>query len=678
MPFLRFFRFFFFALLLSAAVLPARAQLNAQEQKVADLMARASGQQRSSVTVDPILSRVARARAMDLAKRGYFSHVNPDGKGPNYLVRQAGYQLPSSYSQAASGNNIESIAAGDPTASGSWSLWMGSPSHKKHLLAQESFYTEQTSIGVGYYADAGSDYRHYWVVISAPPAGPTLAIASPLAGAGLTAEQVTVKGTCGGAPAAARMVVRLENANGIGEMINASGTSSWSATVSGLVAGSNTIRVRSLDANGNTIKELTRTFRRVVLQPLVVSIVGNGTVSKGFENTTPRELAAAYKIAASPAPGWIFDRWSGSVDRSSAILSFVMAEGFQLTAHFRVNPFYALQNSYTGLVQTGTPVHDSSGLLKVRTTAAGTFSGRLTLGGRAYAVSGRFDSAGDALVTIKRGARSPLRIALHLDLAGGSGLLTGSVTDGNFTADLSADPATPPRDKHPAAGRYTAALSPNPEDLGIEHPQGTGVGILVVNNAGVASFSGTLANGTAFSTTANLTAAGLMPVYIPLFAGSGSLTGTLSIDPQTGTVTGSVLWTKPERSRDAVFPGAFVTTLGIDGSSYTTPVAGNTALEVTARLNNSALQLTGGNLAARVQQMATVLPTHRVEISDPQLAKLTLKINAANGRLSGSFTHPLTGATSKILGVILQDRNLATGFFLGNSQSGRASLTPAN
>ena len=51
-----------------------------------------------------------------------------------------------------------------------------------------------------------------------------------------------------------------------------------------------------------------------------------------------------------------------------------------------------------------------------------------------------------------------------------------------------------------------------------------------------------------------------------------------------------------------------------------------------------------------------------------------LLITAATGRFNGTFTHPVTKAT-RITGVILQDRNAAAGFFLGQSTSGAASFT---
>jgi uncharacterized protein YkwD len=140
---------------------------NHQEQQLAALMASDPGQQRPSLTCHPALAQVARERALDMVERHYFSHTNPDGYGPNYLVRQAGYVLPSYYQTAPTANNIESIAAGNPTASLTWAQWMSSSGHRRHLLGTESFFAEQVEYGIGY--ANGGFYGHYWVVITAKP-----------------------------------------------------------------------------------------------------------------------------------------------------------------------------------------------------------------------------------------------------------------------------------------------------------------------------------------------------------------------------------------------------------------------------------------------------------------------------------------------------------------------------
>jgi len=142
---------------------------NAQEQQIALYMIEHPDQKRFSLTCHPILARVARERAEDMARRHYFSHVNPDGFGPNYLVLQAGYVLPSFYSTALDANNIESIAAGYSTAEAAWQGWMSSDVHREHLLGLSSFFAEQIEYGIGYAYDPASPWDHYWVVITAKP-----------------------------------------------------------------------------------------------------------------------------------------------------------------------------------------------------------------------------------------------------------------------------------------------------------------------------------------------------------------------------------------------------------------------------------------------------------------------------------------------------------------------------
>lgn len=139
----------------------------AQEQELANLLLNDPGQQHPVLTCHPILAQVARQRAEDMAQRDYFDHVTPEGYGPNYLVRQAGYVLPSYYSTALDANNIESIAAGNATAAATWQQWMGSTPHRTQLLGLGSFFAEQTEYGIGYAYNPNSQFRYYWVVITA-------------------------------------------------------------------------------------------------------------------------------------------------------------------------------------------------------------------------------------------------------------------------------------------------------------------------------------------------------------------------------------------------------------------------------------------------------------------------------------------------------------------------------
>lgn len=147
---------------------PTACALNEQESLVAQFAENDPDQQRTNMICDSILSQVARAKARDMALNGYFSHTTPEGKGPNLLVREAGYSLPDWYSSSATANNIESIGAGYQTPDAAWAAWLNSQSHRTHVLGTQSFYAAQEAYGVGYYYNPDSEYKHYWVFISAP------------------------------------------------------------------------------------------------------------------------------------------------------------------------------------------------------------------------------------------------------------------------------------------------------------------------------------------------------------------------------------------------------------------------------------------------------------------------------------------------------------------------------
>ena len=146
--------------------------LSNDELIIANLLSTQPGQARPYLTCDPILTYVARARALDMGTRNYFNHTNLEGIGPNYLINQAGYRLPTWWGNHPSSNYVESIAAGTyMTPQDSWNAWMGSPGHRTHLLAENPFYSDQVAYGIGVVEVPGSYYGKYYVVLTAPLPG---------------------------------------------------------------------------------------------------------------------------------------------------------------------------------------------------------------------------------------------------------------------------------------------------------------------------------------------------------------------------------------------------------------------------------------------------------------------------------------------------------------------------
>lgn len=139
--------------------------MNTQEQQLADLIRTAPGQGRAAFTCNSTLAAVAAAQARDMANRGYINSIDPEGYGPNYRVRQAGYPLPAYYNATALGNNIESIFAGYSSTDEVWAAAV----NNDQLHGRGDFWAKQTEFGIAYYRDPASPMGYYWVIITAPP-----------------------------------------------------------------------------------------------------------------------------------------------------------------------------------------------------------------------------------------------------------------------------------------------------------------------------------------------------------------------------------------------------------------------------------------------------------------------------------------------------------------------------
>jgi len=139
-----------------------------QERKLADLFRGNARQKRPVMIYDQRLARAARAKAYDMARRGYFAHVDPDGNGANVLISRTGYRLPPIYLTSRELNFVESLAGGHDTAEETYQQFLTSALHRRHLLGENPVYAAQTRIGVGYAYVPDSKVVHYWAVLTAP------------------------------------------------------------------------------------------------------------------------------------------------------------------------------------------------------------------------------------------------------------------------------------------------------------------------------------------------------------------------------------------------------------------------------------------------------------------------------------------------------------------------------
>lgn len=136
--------------------------------------------QQPALKWNAMLTRSARVRAEDMAKRNYFAHVNPDGVGPNFFAQQAGYKFPAWWGNAVNANNIESIfttrssansprfAANATGTSGIRSLirddGVNPPGHRQHLLGMTKFDAAFKDVGFGAARVDSGRFQYYLVV----------------------------------------------------------------------------------------------------------------------------------------------------------------------------------------------------------------------------------------------------------------------------------------------------------------------------------------------------------------------------------------------------------------------------------------------------------------------------------------------------------------------------------
>lgn len=324
-----------------------------------------------------------------------------------------------------------------------------------------------------------------------------------------------------------------------GPFVRATGASNWNVQVT-LAAGSNTLRVRSVDAAGNVSVETKRVVTLVVNLPVVVLTNGVGTVSS-IRNGQLLEVGKVYKLTAKPGAGQVFAGWEG-IASVSATVNFTMQSNLVLVAKFIPNPFLQVKGNYAGLFWNTNGVQPAdSGRFNLTVTSAGSFSGKLVLGTKTFSFTGVFGARGTTTVAIARSGLTQLRLALSLDFIGNSDQVLGTLSDGSWTSVAqgnrnvftSANPA-------PQAGLRSFQLL----SVG-DSPQSVAAGSAQISASGSVKVSGKMSDGRAYSSAATLAKNGDYPFHLVLSNGSEILLGWMNFPAiaTNSTPGGNLVWT---------------------------------------------------------------------------------------------------------------------------------------
>jgi hypothetical protein len=322
-------------------------------------------------------------------------------------------------------------------------------------------------------------------------------------------------------------------------------------------------------------------------------------------------------------------------------------------------PFPAAAGRYVTLVYSadGAPI----GGLSLQLGRAGTFSVLLRVKGVSYGGKGSFDPMGNAVVTVRAGART-VEVALTLDLSDPSYPLTGAVRgleDGVTLEPAVVDANT--RYLRAEAKRYTLVAD---SAVGVDAFSGHGFAAVSLSRRHQASIAGRLADGAPFTSSVPQDRAGNVLWSARLYRGKGWMLGRLSLAETSGAaLSGSLKWSLSGEGG--------VHDLASTVSGYLAPsVATVSALDFpdpNARLAQLTWQ--GGGVAEAQQSDLTFRLADVIRSED---ASVKVRLLRSTGVLSGSVR--IGDKARPLYGVILQDTDTGKGCFIQGAQGGSFNL----
>jgi hypothetical protein len=486
---------------------------------------------------------------------------------------------------------------------------------------------------------------------------PAVTISSPAALSVVTNETLLVRGTARDNVGLARVEWRL----GDGPLQPVTGLASWSVALP-MAVGTNLLSVIATDFRTNTAPAVTRAFIRRAVSPITVQTQGPGTVFPVL-NGLPLLVGQAYTLTATPAPQHLFAGWDGGLTSATSRLTFLMESNLLLRAHFVTNPFRAAKGAYRGLLEHNAgPAHERSGPISVTVAESGAFSARLRLGATTAALSGRFDLAGRARVTVSPAGQPASTLALALELAPGGHRLSGTFDGPGWSSTLLAHrpPVFSAAAPSPWTGRWTLRIA-GPSNGPATGPAGHGVAALAIAPTGVGTLSGSLADGTRLAQASPVSADGLWALAPTVYGNRGSLLGWLSLTNAAPlALQGSVAWVRPADPLALPFPAGFTNATFAEGAPYQPTHAA-------AWVAPHCLTLRG--LDGSPEPLTRCPTTTLSSLTLAGEGFRSLQLAPSSGLWSGVFTNPATLVVHPVRFTLLGTNATGYGHILGTEGS---------
>ncbi len=249
----------------------------------------------------------------------------------------------------------------------------------------------------------------------------------------------------------------------------------------------------------------------------------------------------------------------------------------------------------------------------------------------------------------------------------GPGRVLGWVVGENWVATVDGDrsPFDGKANPAPFAGTYTMTIPP-PSGVPTG-PQGHGFGTIRIDAKGVATYQGTMADGTKAVQKVSLSGDGHWPFHLNLYKGGGTAMGWLVVS--RGDIGGVVQWIKPSsQSIGGEYVPALALQSSVIGSRYVPPAGGNAPEQTRWILINCR----GGGLLEPLHGSVVIFANGSVVVQTGYGIKFSLA--PQTGLFKGTIRDHVSKQLLEFSGVLLQKWGVGAGIVMAPTDVGYVGI----
>ena len=340
---------------------------------------------------------------------------------------------------------------------------------------------------------------------------------------------------------------------------------------------------------------------------------------------------------------------------------------------------------YAGLVEDSDG--DPAGWFAAkRVRSTGAFSAKFSIDGVSQTIRGVFDLATGAFAgAVSNRSGATFEVALQLEITSAGRQIVGTIEVGGETFAVRATRSSFHRTYNPAPweGRYTMLFPSDSENgNGAVQPLGDGYATGSISSDGKVRITGRLGDGTRLTLATVAGADGTLQLFRNIYRTKpkGFIGGTLFVRDvdNISEIDGTLNWVKFPDTREKLYPAGFDLDQPAVGSIYKAPFRNERILSSLGDVpDNATLMIAMGNVAPIPELVFTWTATNKIAYTPTGTEKMKLRFAPKTGAFTGSYVDRTNGQNIKMAGVVLQAQQIASGYFVGNGQTGYVQIESA-